>query len=85
VSRVITTVAPAPPPRSVYQVPLLHIAGRWRAGKHAHRPTLVDPASGARLGELSLASAEDIDEALAAADRGFAAGARCRPSSAARP
>jgi acyl-CoA reductase-like NAD-dependent aldehyde dehydrogenase len=55
----------------VYRVPLLHIAGRWREGRHVRRQTLVDPACGERLGELSLASADDIDEAIAAAQRGF--------------
>jgi len=59
--------------RGVYQVPLLHVAGRWRAGRHARRQTLVDPATGDALGELTLASADDIDEAITAAARGFEA------------
>ena len=32
---------------------------------------VVDPATGQRLGELPLANADDLDRALAAADRGF--------------
>lgn len=68
-----TSTATRPVPRGIYQAPLLHIAGRWRAGRHASRQTLVDPATGECLGELSLASIEDIDEAIAAAERGFAA------------
>lgn len=61
------------PLRVAYEPPLLHIAGRWRTGRHARRQTLIDPATGEPLGNLALASADDIDDAIAAAERGFAA------------
>lgn len=64
--------APAASPLR-YQAPKLHIAGRWRDGRHARRATVRDPASGEALDDLSLADDADIDEALAAAERGFAA------------
>ncbi|TWO73249.1 NAD-dependent succinate-semialdehyde dehydrogenase [Caenimonas sedimenti] len=54
-------------------MPLLHIAGRWRAGRHERRHTVFDPSCGQPIGELGLANGADIDEALAAAESGFAA------------
>lgn len=56
-----------------YEAPLLHIAGRWRAGALAQRHTVRNPATGLPLAELGLASDADIDDALAAAERGFEA------------
>jgi succinate-semialdehyde dehydrogenase/glutarate-semialdehyde dehydrogenase len=49
----------------------LHIDGEWiGAGKRRTQP-VVNPATGAVLGELPLADAADLDRALAAADRGY--------------
>jgi acyl-CoA reductase-like NAD-dependent aldehyde dehydrogenase len=55
-----------------YAAPKLLIAGRWRAGRHAATHAVVDPATGRTLDHLGLASAQDIEQALQAADRGFA-------------
>lgn len=54
------------------ETPLL-IDGAWRAGTHTRRSTVRDPATGASLGELTLASEQDMALALAAAQRGFEA------------
>jgi len=50
----------------------LYIDGAWRRseGRDSHR--VVNPATGATLAELPLATAADLDEALAATERGFA-------------
>ena len=55
-----------------YAAAQLLIAGRWRAGRHAVTHAVVDPATGRTLDHLGLASAQDIEQALQAADRGFA-------------
>ena len=48
----------------------LFIDGEWSAaGRDVHR--VVNPATGAVLGELPLATAADLDAALAAAERGY--------------
>jgi succinate-semialdehyde dehydrogenase / glutarate-semialdehyde dehydrogenase len=48
-----------------------YIGGHWRAseGRDTHR--VVNPATGETLAQLPLVNAADLDEALAAADRGF--------------
>lgn len=56
-----------------YDAPQLHIAGRWRTGRLAQRQTVFDPSCGRPIGELSLADTADLDDALAAAEAGFAA------------
>ena len=49
----------------------LHIDGAWHdAGTRARLPVL-NPATGAVLGELPVATEADLDQALAAADAGF--------------
>lgn len=53
------------------------IAGRWRAGGAGKTGTDTDPWSGATITEIPLASADDLDEAFAAAadaQRDWAAG-----------
>ncbi len=50
----------------------LFIDGRWRDGGGAAIPVL-NPASGEPVAELCMAAAEDVDEAAAAAGRGFEA------------
>ena len=47
------------------------IAGAWRTGDGTDRYRVVNPATDATLGEVPLATAAELDEALAAADRGF--------------
>ncbi len=54
-----------------YRAPRLHIGGEWREGRGATRNPVINPATGAVLGELRHATTADLDEALAAADSGF--------------
>ena len=56
---------------STYKAPQLLIDGQWRAGRHTLTHTIVDPADGQTLDQLSLASAEDLSDALAATQRAF--------------
>ncbi|RYY27418.1 MAG: NAD-dependent succinate-semialdehyde dehydrogenase [Sphingomonadales bacterium] len=51
----------------------LYIDGEWLSGGGRDTHTLLNPASGAGQAELPLATAEDLDRALAAAERGFQA------------
>ena len=50
----------------------LFINGNWRAGEGRDCHVVVNPATDSALGDLPLATAADLDEALAAAQRGFA-------------
>ena len=50
----------------------LFVNGAWRAGEGREAQPVLNPASGAAVAEVPLASAADLDEALAAAERGFA-------------
>lgn len=50
----------------------LYIDGRWTQGTSGHAEDIVNPANGRVIGRVPHASAADIDEALAAAERGFA-------------
>ena len=49
----------------------LFINGSWRIGEGRDAHAVVNPATGDTIAELPLASAADLDEALAAADKGF--------------
>jgi succinate-semialdehyde dehydrogenase/glutarate-semialdehyde dehydrogenase len=49
----------------------MHIAGERVGVGHRRTHTLVNPATGATLGELPLADAADLDRALEAAAKGF--------------
>ncbi len=49
----------------------LFIGGSWKIGEGRDLFPVVDPASGEAIGEVPMASAADLDEALDAADRGF--------------
>lgn len=51
----------------------LHIAGQWRGGSAGQTMPIQNPATGDTLAQLAVASRADLDAALAAADRGFAA------------
>lgn len=57
---------------AAYRCPELLIAGRWRAGSSPDRQQVVNPATGAVLDELVLADAADLQQALQAAESGFA-------------
>jgi succinate-semialdehyde dehydrogenase / glutarate-semialdehyde dehydrogenase len=49
----------------------LYIDGNWRRGEGRDTHRVVNPATGVVLAELPLATAADLDEALAAAAKGF--------------
>lgn len=49
----------------------LFIDGAWRAGEGTERHRVVNPVDDSTLGEAPLVTAAELDEALAAADRGF--------------
>ena len=49
----------------------LFLDGAWQAGEGHDRQAVVNPATGGTIAEVPLASAADLDAALAAADRGF--------------
>jgi succinate-semialdehyde dehydrogenase/glutarate-semialdehyde dehydrogenase len=51
----------------------LHIAGEWRAGSAGQTIPILNPATGETLSQLAVATRQDLDEALEAADRGFKA------------
>lgn len=50
----------------------LFINGAWKIGEGRDMFPVVDPASGEAIAEVPLASPADLDEALDAADKGFA-------------
>ena len=54
-----------------YRAPQLHINGQWRTGGADTRNPVINPATGAVLDELSHASERDLQDALAAVERGF--------------
>ncbi len=49
----------------------LHIGGAWRNGDGRQGEDVINPATEKPLGHLPHASASDLDEALAAAEKGF--------------
>jgi succinate-semialdehyde dehydrogenase/glutarate-semialdehyde dehydrogenase len=49
----------------------LFVNGAWRSGEGREAQPVLNPASGATIGEVPLATASDLDEALEAAERGF--------------
>jgi succinate-semialdehyde dehydrogenase/glutarate-semialdehyde dehydrogenase len=49
----------------------LYIDGQWRKGEGRDTHKVVNPATGETLADLPLATAADLDEALAAAQMGF--------------
>ena len=49
----------------------MFIDGSWRTGEGRDEFTVVNPATGGGIGQLPLATAGDLDEALAAAERAF--------------
>ena len=51
----------------------LYIDGQWLSGEGRRTTEVYDPATGAVLGELPLATKDDLDRALAAAQAGFEA------------
>ena len=51
----------------------LHIAGQWRGGGAGESLPILNPATGESIGRVAVATREDLDAALAAAERGFSA------------
>lgn len=56
-----------------YPAPLLHIDGEWTAASDGQTRPVISPVDDSVIGHLPMASASDIDRALAAAQRGFEA------------
>lgn len=56
---------------SSYPDTLLLIDNEWREAKGNNRLDVVNPATGAKIGQVASASREDLDAALAATQRGF--------------
>jgi succinate-semialdehyde dehydrogenase/glutarate-semialdehyde dehydrogenase len=56
----------------MYQDVQLHIGGQWRAAENGRTLDIVNPATAQKIGTLAHASQADLDEALAAAEAGFA-------------
>ena len=71
------------PPRAVEAASGLYIGGSWRGG--ADRLTVADPATGAPVGEVVAATAEQAREAVAAAHAAFPAWSAASPDERAVP
>jgi len=56
---------------SNYPDTLLLIDNEWREAKDNKRIDVINPATGNKIGQVAYASREDLDEALAATQRGF--------------
>lgn len=57
----------------------LYIDGAWRGAVGRELQPVLNPASGETLGELPLAGAQDLDDSLDAAQRGFATWRKTSP------
>ena len=51
----------------------LHVAGAWRAASTGETLPVLNPATGEEIGSVPVASRDDLDAALEAAERGFKA------------
>jgi succinate-semialdehyde dehydrogenase / glutarate-semialdehyde dehydrogenase len=56
----------------MYPDVLLHVAGTWRKAQDGRTLPVLNPATEEQIGTVAHASIADLDEALAAAERGFA-------------
>ena len=56
---------------TIYRGPDLLINGQWCPGQHAMSTPVVNPATSQTLDQLKLASPEQIDKCLQAANKGF--------------
>jgi succinate-semialdehyde dehydrogenase / glutarate-semialdehyde dehydrogenase len=50
---------------------MLHVGGKWRAAKDGRTLDLINPATEEVIGKIAHAGQADLDEALAAAQKGF--------------
>jgi succinate-semialdehyde dehydrogenase/glutarate-semialdehyde dehydrogenase len=57
---------------AMYPEVQLFIDGQWRANRDGRTIAVINPATGEKLGTVAHASIADLDEALAASERGFA-------------
>jgi succinate-semialdehyde dehydrogenase/glutarate-semialdehyde dehydrogenase len=57
----------------MYQDTQLYIDGTWRAARSGRTIPVLNPATEEVIGQVAHASKDDLDEALAAAEKGFAA------------
>jgi succinate-semialdehyde dehydrogenase / glutarate-semialdehyde dehydrogenase len=57
----------------MYPTVSLHIAGSWREASKGETIPVLNPATGEPIGTVPVATREDLDEALEAAQRGFKA------------
>jgi succinate-semialdehyde dehydrogenase/glutarate-semialdehyde dehydrogenase len=55
----------------LYQDVMLHIGGKWRAAKDGRTLDVINPATEEVIGKIAHAGKADLDEALAAAQKGF--------------
>jgi succinate-semialdehyde dehydrogenase/glutarate-semialdehyde dehydrogenase len=63
----------------MYKNVLLHIDGAWRPARDGRTMPIVNPSTEAELGSLAHAGIDDLDEALAAAAKGFETWRRVSP------
>jgi succinate-semialdehyde dehydrogenase/glutarate-semialdehyde dehydrogenase len=63
----------------MYKNVLLHIDGAWRPARDGRTMAIVNPSTEAELGSLAHAGIDDLDEALAAAAKGFETWRRVSP------
>ncbi|MBR0665662.1 NAD-dependent succinate-semialdehyde dehydrogenase [Roseomonas hellenica] len=56
----------------MYRDTLLHIAGEWRQARSGRTIPVLNPATEEVIGKVAHASTDDLDEALEAAEAGFA-------------
>ena len=57
----------------MYQDTQLYIDGQWRPARSGRNIPVINPATEEVIGKVAHASKEDLDEALEAAAKGFAA------------
>jgi betaine-aldehyde dehydrogenase len=62
----------------------LYYGGEWHAPRSGRRDDTLDPGTGASLGAVAVAGADDVDAAVAAAQRGFEAWRAVAPLERAR-
>ena len=55
-----------------YPTVQLHINGEWRAARSGQTLPVLNPATEEVIGTVAHAGRDDLDEALAAAEQGFA-------------
>ena len=63
----------------MYQDVLLHIDGKWRAAVSGRTLDVINPATEEVIGRLAHASTADLDEAVRAAEAGFAVWRKVAP------